>query len=292
MSKVKVSQNVTKKSASNLAMAFVLLPKEKKDAMCALYAFCREVDDVADEESVPVEDRRRELARWREDIRKACHGGTPDLPVNIELQPFIERFKLPCELFEALIDGMEMDLEGTYYETWDDLAKYCYHVASVVGLLSIEIFEYTHPATKHYGYQIGQALQLTNILRDIRQDAKNKRIYVPRTLMEKHGVTEEDLYQFRDSQNVRDMARELAERARYHYAESSKCIHPDDRQSLVASEMMGAVYWRILLKIEKSGYNVMRPSKFKLSKTGKLWLVARSFVRHWLHAKRSDYAFG
>jgi phytoene/squalene synthetase len=109
--------------------------------------------------------------------------------------------------------------------------------------------------------------------------------------MEKHGVNEEDLYQFRDSQNVRDMARELAEKARYHYAESSKCIHPDDRQSLVASEMMGAVYWRILLQIEKSGYNVMRISKFKLSRPSKLWLMARSFVRHWLHAKRSDYAF-
>ena len=291
MSNVKVSQDVTKKSASNLAMAFVLLPKEKKDAMCALYAFCREVDDVADEESIPAEERRRELTRWREDIRKACHGGNPEIPVNRELQPIIERFKLPCELFEALIDGMEMDLEGTYYETWDDLAKYCYHVASVVGLLSIEIFEYTHPATQHYGYQIGQALQLTNILRDIRQDAENKRIYVPRALMDKHQVTEDDLYQFRDSQQVRNMARELAEKARFHYAECRKCIHPDDRRSLVASEMMGAVYWRILLQIEKSGYDVLRPRKFKLTKPSKLWLVARSFARHWLNAKRSDYAF-
>lgn len=290
MSNVEVSQNVTRKSASNLAMAFVLLPEEKKQAMCALYAFCREVDDVADEETTPIDDRRQALLRWRNDIRKACQGGEPEMAVNQELQPFIEKFKLPCELFEALIDGMEMDLEGTYYETWDDLAKYCYHVASVVGLLSIEIFEYTHPATKHYGYQIGQALQLTNILRDIRPDAENKRIYVPRELMHKHDVSEEDLYEFKDSQGVRDMARELAERATFHYRESSKCIHPDDRKALVASEMMGAVYWRILKQIEKSQFNVLRPRKFKLSKSQKLWLVARSFGRHWFNAKTSDYA--
>ena len=142
------SQAITKKSASNLALAFVLLPRPKRDAMSALYAFCREVDDVADEDSVPVETRRTQLAAWRADIQRACGKETPQFIVNREFQPVIHACRLPFTLFDELIKGCEMDLDTTRYETHEQLELYCYRVASVVGLLSIEIFSYQNPACR------------------------------------------------------------------------------------------------------------------------------------------------
>src|SRR6266496_5186824 len=140
-----VSQSITRKSASNLALAFVLLPRDKRDEMAALYAFCREVDDVADEESAPAEQRRARLAAWREDIRKACDQGAPSFPLIQELKPVIARYGLPFALFDELIRGVEMDLDIKRYETYAALELYCYRVASVVGRLSIEIFGYRDP---------------------------------------------------------------------------------------------------------------------------------------------------
>src|SRR5713226_3990586 len=134
------SRAITRKSASNLALAFVLLPKAKRDGMSALYAFCREVDDVADDESIPTDQRRERLAAWRADIRRACGGESPQFPVNRELQPFIQRHRLPFDLFDELLKGVEMDLDIKRYDNYDQLEKYCYRVAAVVGLLSIEVF--------------------------------------------------------------------------------------------------------------------------------------------------------
>ena len=136
---------ITRKSASNLALAFILLPREKRDAMSALYAFCREIDDIADDESIPVETRRTELARWREDIAAACAGKPARFATNRDFQPFILRYNLAYPLFDDLIRGVEMDLDIKRYETFDELEQYCYRVASVVGLLSIEIFGYKNP---------------------------------------------------------------------------------------------------------------------------------------------------
>src|SRR5262249_28657344 len=159
------SRTITRKSASNLALAFVLLPKAKRDGMSALYAFCREVDDVADEETAPVEERRKRLKAWREDIHRAFEGAQAQFQVNVELQPIIQRYSLPFEHFDQLIKGVEMDLDINRYQDYDQLELYCYRVASVVGLLSIEIFGYSDPACKRYAVSLGKALQLTNILR-------------------------------------------------------------------------------------------------------------------------------
>src|SRR5688572_15029740 len=144
------SRTITRKSASNLALAFILLPKARRDGMSALYAFCREVDDVADEESVPVATRRAQLAAWREDVRRACAGEAAQFPVNRELSPIIKTYGLPFALFDELIQGCEMDLDTQRYEDFAALEKYCYRVASVVGLLSIEIFGHKNPACRDY----------------------------------------------------------------------------------------------------------------------------------------------
>src|SRR6185312_11212994 len=139
------SRAITRKSASNLALAFILLPRQKRDAMSALYAFCREVDDVADDETVPVEQRRAQLAEWRDDIQRACENKTPQLAVNRELQPVIREFRLPYVSFDDIIKGCEMDLDKKRYEDFTGLSLYCYRVASAVGLLSIQIFGFKHP---------------------------------------------------------------------------------------------------------------------------------------------------
>jgi 15-cis-phytoene synthase len=289
MSGVKVSEKVTRKSASNLAPAFALLPDQKRQAMCALYAFCREVDDVADNEDIPAQERKKELKNWRQDIRDACENKNVTKPIVRELKPFIQQFHLPCKHFEALIDGMEMDLSKNRYDTWEELANYCYHVASVVGLLSLKVFECSHSNIPTYGYHLGQALQLTNILRDIHSDAAKNRIYVPRELLDKHGVSEADILSGKFSIQFRKVAQELAERAKYHYQQTSEHVPSEERSAMVASEMMAAVYWRILRKIEKQDFQVLRKDKTKLSKFQKLTLIARSFLRHWLRVGHSDY---
>src|SRR5437667_2781383 len=187
------SQTITRKSASNLALAFVLLPKAKRAGMSALYAFCREVDDVADNEVLPVEERRARLAIWRADIARACAQETPQFRVNQDLKPFIRQHRLPYELFDELIRGVEMDLDVKRYKTYADLEQYCYRVASVVGLLSIEIFGYRNPACRDYANHLGKALQLTNILRDVRTDAERGRIYLPLTELARFQVAEKEL---------------------------------------------------------------------------------------------------
>jgi phytoene synthase len=272
------SRAITRKSASNLALAFILLPKEKRDAMSALYAFCREVDDVADEDTVPVEKRREQLAEWRADVRRAFDHSLPALPVNRELEPVIQHYGLAFEHFDALIHGCEMDLMADRYETLDDLEVYCYRVASVVGLLSIEIFGYENPRCREYAVYLGKALQLTNILRDVRDDALRGRIYLPQAELQRFGVSPEDILAGRYSDNYRNLAIYLAGRAREFYRLARETLPACDRRSMMAAELMGAVYWRLLLKLEHRQFNVFGPEPVRLSKPRKLSLILLSWL--------------
>lgn len=275
-----VSQSITRKSASNLALAFVLLPRDRRDGMAALYAFCREVDDVADDETAPVEDRRRRLAAWREDIRLACEEqGTPSFPVNRELQAVIARYRLPFPLFDELIRGVEMDLDIKRYESFVELDQYCYRVASVVGLLSIEIFGYRNPACRDYAVHLGKALQLTNILRDVRTDAERGRIYIPGRVLESCQVREEEILHLQYSPRFRQAAALVAGRARDFYRQARQALPPEDRRSMGAAELMGSVYWRLLQKLEAQQFNVFEPALTRLGKLQKLFLILRTWYR-------------
>lgn len=287
--RMETSRNITRKSASNLALAFALLPAAKRDAMSALYAFCREVDDVADEDRVPEEQRRTSLQAWRQDIRAACEGGRPEFPVNRELQPFIQRFGMSFELFDELIKGCEMDLGIKRYATFAALEHYCYRVASVVGLLSIEIFEYTDPACRQYAVELGQALQLTNILRDVRVDAGRGRIYLPTTLLKECGVEEEEVLRCHHSDRMVQVGRQMASEARRHYATARQLLPEVDRRAMVAAELMGSVYWNLLLKIEASGFRVLEPNLIRLSKGRKVGLILAAGWRHAVRSKRCVY---
>lgn len=283
------SRTITRKSASNLALAFIFLPKPKRDGMSALYAFCREVDDIADDESVEVEARREQLAAWREDVRRACAEESPQFPVNQELQPFIRQYRLPFDHFNELIRGVEMDLDIKRYENYDELELYCYRVASVVGLLSIEIFGYQNAACREYAVCLGKALQLTNILRDVRTDAERGRIYLPLSELRRFNVTPDEILHFEYSLRFRELAASVAARARDFYSAARKHLPPEDRRAMVAAELMGSVYWRLLRKLERSQFNVFHAKPARLNKGQKLLLILRTWYRFVSGAMSPNY---
>jgi phytoene synthase len=273
------SQTITRKSASNLALAFILLPKAKRQAMSALYAFCREVDDVADEETQPLEKRRADLAAWREDVRLACNGGAPSFPVNRELQAVVARYRLPYSHFDELIRGVEMDLDTKRYQTFEELEQYCYRVASVVGLLSVEIFGYKNADCRQYAVYLGQALQLTNILRDVRNDAERGRIYFPLAELARHHVLPEEILALEYSDRFAQAAASVAARARNFYSLAGRTLPAEDRRSMIAAELMGSVYWRLLRELERRRFDVFGPRPARLSRAEKILLILRTWFR-------------
>ncbi len=283
------SRAITRSSASNLALAFILLPKSKREAMSVLYAFCRQIDDIADDESSPVEVRREKLAAWRAELHLACHGRSPEFPVTRELQPVIAQYHLPFRLLDELLLGVEMDLDVRRYPGWDELEVYCYRVASVVGLLSIEIFGYTEPACRDYAVYLGKALQLTNILRDVRADALRGRIYLPLNELERFGLAEQDVLGLRYSRAFCAVARAVAERARHFYHLASRTLPAADRRSMRAAELMGAVYWRLLRKLEGQDFNVFGPQPTRLSRAQKTCLILRAWYRSLAGILAPDY---
>ena len=283
------SRTITRKSASNLALAFVLLPKPKRQAMSALYAFCREVDDVADDETRPLEERRAQLAAWRQDVRIACEGGAPVFPVNRELQLVIARYHLPYQHFDELIRGVEMDLDIKRYQTFEELDQYCYRVASVVGLLSIEIFGYQNPDCRQYAIYLGQALQLTNILRDVRNDAQRGRIYFPLEELVRQRVTQDEILGLIYSESFAQAAASVAARARNFYALAGRTLPREDRRAMIAAELMGSVYWRLLRELERRRYDVFGPHPARLSRAQKILLILRTWLRFASGASTPNY---
>jgi 15-cis-phytoene synthase len=273
------STAITRKSGSSFTPAFMLLPKPRRVAMSVLYAFCREVDDVADDESAPVEKRRAALAAWREEIARACDGKSPNFPVARELVPVIAQYRLPFAYFDDLIRGVEMDLEIKRYESYETLEQYCYRVASVVGLLSIEIFGYQDAACRDYAIYLGKALQLTNILRDVRTDAERGRIYLPKSELEHFKVTPDEILRFQYSARFEALAENVAREAKKYYSLARQTLPAADRRSMGAAELMGSVYWRLLKKLERQRFNVFGPTPTRLSKGHKILLIFRTWYR-------------
>lgn len=244
-----------------------------------MYAFCRVVDDVADEDERPVEERARALEAWRADIRRACEGEEPEFPVNRELRPVIREYGLRFEFFDELIRGCETDLTRRRYATYEELDLYCYRVASVVGLLSIEIFGYTDPRCREYAVHLGRALQYTNILRDVRRDAERDRIYLPTEELRRHGVSEAEILEGRYSERYRALAEAVAARARGYYRAARETLPAVDRRSMVSAELMGSVYWRLLRKLEGAAFDVFGPEPVRLSRWQKVGLILRTWMR-------------
>jgi 15-cis-phytoene synthase len=250
--------------------SFLVLPPRKRSAMVAVWDFCRAVDDAVDESESPAR-AAEEVALWRSELdavfvppEGGSHRGTPGdgsqrKPQTWQaraLKPFVAEFRLPREPFAELIDGVEMDLHQVRYATFDALAGYCRRVASAVGLICVEIFGYTDQRAKSYAVNLGIALQLTNIVRDIAADLKRGRVYVPEEDLQRFGVTDDDLRAGVVTPPVRNLLRYQCARAREYYRRAADDLPPADAHSLVAAEIMGAIYFEILQRIERAGYDV------------------------------------
>ncbi len=271
-----VSRKVTKGSGSNFYYAFLFLPKPKREAIYAVYAFCRLSDDLVDEAKAGG-DPAEALSRWRKQLDTYFQENIGP-PVIAAVGQAARRFDIPKVYFEELLNGMEMDLARARYATFGELYPYCYRVASVVGLICIEIFGYTNPKTKTYAEQLGIAFQLTNILRDLAVDAKRGRIYLPQDELRKFGYSEEELLAGRYNDAFVELMRFQCERARDYFRAASAALPPDDKRSLLAAEIMRAIYYRLLLKIEQRQYNVFRGG-IALGKSRKLFLASGLWLR-------------
>jgi phytoene synthase len=246
--------------------SFLVLPTDKRNAIVAVWDFCRAVDDAVDEiapdaargDGLSDEIRKRaaaSLRAWRQEVA-AVYEGHPTTPQGIALQPFVGRFNLPRAQFEALIDGVEMDLSHYRYPDFDTLVQYCHRVASSVGLICVEIFGYKDPRSRDYAVSLGVALQLTNIVRDVAVDLKKGRVYLPTDDMAWFHVTEDDLRAGVATPRIRQLLRYQCRRARQFYLQAGASLPAVDARSLVAAQIMGAIYFGILRRIERAHYDV------------------------------------
>lgn len=263
-------------SGSSFYYAFRFLPDDQRRAITALYAFCREVDDVVDEcRDAGV--ARLKLHWWRDDIER-LFAGVPQHPVTQALREHTLRCNLPREYFLEIIDGMEMDLDRHRYETWKDLALYCHRVAGVVGLLSAEIFGYTNRQTLKYASELGVAFQLTNILRDVREDARRGRIYLPREALQQFGVDAQDILSYQHTPQLEALLAHTLERARGHYRTALDLLPAEDRHAQRSGLIMAAIYQATLDEIERDGLRVL-DRRVSLTPLRKLWIAWRTARR-------------
>ncbi len=247
---------------TNFYYSFVVLPEHKRRAIIAVWDFCRAVDDDVDERAgqLGTEASRRaaaaSIAGWRDELAACYEGGQPRTPQGAALAPHIRAFKLPRQPLEDVIDGVEVDLDRPRFRTFDELRGYCLRVASAVGLVCIEIFEYTNPRCRQYAVDLGIALQLTNILRDLGRDLEAGRLYLPTEDLDRFGVTEADLRAGRATDPIRALLEFESKRAREHYLLAAQELPREDARGFAAARIMGAIYLNLLERIEKSGYDV------------------------------------
>lgn len=276
MSPDEYCQQKTVQSGSSFYYSFLFLPPERRRAITALYAFCREVDDTVDETS-DASLARIKLAWWRTEV-STMYKGTPTHPVTQALQPHVNPYKLEEQHLQAIIDGMEMDLDQSRYLDYAGLQKYCWRVAGVVGILSASIFGYTRPETLAYAEKLGLAFQLTNIIRDVGDDARKGRIYLPVNELQQFNVTAADILNFRHSEKFEALMRFQNERAQRTYDEALALLPKEDRRAQRPGLMMAAIYRTLLDEIARDNFQVLN-QRVSLTPLRKLWLAWKTYVR-------------
>jgi len=282
-------RRVTQQSSSNFYYAFRLLPTEQHNALCALYAFCRFMDDIADqpESKVPpgqATSRSEHLTGllnlWRQELQR-CYAGTSLHPISQALADTVRRFPIAQAHLSGIIDGVEMDLHRIRYQTFTELYDYCYHVASLVGLVCIEIFGYHNSCARAYAINLGVAFQLTNILRDVGEDAQRNRIYLPREDLVRFGYGEEELRAGVYNATFTGLMAFEGKRAKEYYHRAVTNLAPEDRRSLAAAEAMRLIYKRLLNKIEAQHFKVFA-TRMTLPTAAKIGLALAAWGRGWL----------
>ena len=269
-------QDRAAKSGSSFYYSFMFLPPEQRQAITALYAFCREVDDVVDE-CHDVSLAQIKLDWWRQEVER-IFTGTPTHPVGFALQDVLTRFKLPQEQLLEIIDGMAMDLSQTRYLDFKGLQLYCYRVASVVGLLSVEIFGYENRQTLKYAHDLGLALQLTNIIRDVGEDARRGRIYLPIEDLQRFGVLAKDILEARYSDAFRELMVFQGERAEQFYEQAFAQLPAGDRKAQRPGLVMAAIYRTLLREIAADGFQVL-DRRISLTPVRKVWIAGSTWFK-------------
>ena len=269
------ASQITRKAKSNLAFALNILPRGRRDDMVVFYAFCRTMDDLADDPGLPAEERARSLDAWENGITRGF--GTPD-EFQREVISLRDRQQIPDELLVAIIDGCRMDLQPQRFETWEDLSGYIWKVACAVGLVSIKIFGCRDPESERYAVALGRALQLTNILRDIGEDLSNgQRIYLPLADLARFHYSERDLVgRVRDERFLALMAYE-AERAEGFFQEAAAALPAMDRGALLPARIMGEIYHLLLEKMRGGGFHVFE-KRYRVSKARKLAILSKHLI--------------
>jgi phytoene synthase len=268
-------QQKAAQSGSSFYYSFLFLPAERRRAITALYAFCREVDDVVDECSDPGLARTK-LDWWRGEVA-ALAAGTPQHPVTRALQPLAATYDITPQRLNEIIDGMQMDLEQSRYLDFAGLGRYCYHVAGVVGLLAAGIFGYRNPDTLKYAETLGTAFQLTNIIRDVGEDARKNRIYLPMDELKRFEVPAADILNARHTENFARLMAFQAERAEGYYERAFAALPPEDRKAQRPGLVMAAIYRTLLREIRADGFHVLT-HRTSLTPVRKLWLAWKTWV--------------
>lgn len=277
MSPQQYCQEKAAASGSSFYYSFLFLPKPRREAITALYAFCREVDDIADE-CADFQVARTKLNWWRAEIDN-LYQGQPQHPVTKALAPAVAAYDLSAEHFHEIIDGMEMDLEYNRYQDFKQLQLYCYRVASVVGLLSASIFGYRNRDTLKYAHDLGMAFQLTNIIRDVGEDARRNRIYLPLDELARFGVLEDDILHSRESEQVRQLLEFQIERAESFYDRALNALPAEDRKQQRTGLIMTAIYRTLLREIKAGGAQQVLNARISLTPLRKLWLAWTTWIR-------------
>lgn len=262
-------------SGSSFYYSFLFLPREKRRAITAFYAFCREVDDVADE-AADVAVARAKLAWWRTEVAN-LGAGHPTHPVTRALLPFVTPMGIDGARLNEIIDGMEMDLTHHRYADYAALRVYCHRVAGVVGQISAGIFGYRHPQTLEYAELLGHAFQLTNIVRDVGEDARRGRVYLPVDELARHGLSPEDILARKGGEAFRALMAGQAARAEATYGEAFAKLHPEDRKSQRAGLIMAAIYRTLLAEIRRDGFPVLE-GRVSLTPIRKLWIAWKTWI--------------
>jgi phytoene synthase len=266
------SQALSARKRTNFGVAFALLPRPQRDAIRAVHAWSRHLDDAVDEERDASLARDR-LQSTRHDLGLLYDSGRPEEPLTEALRPHVERFRIPRAYFEELVNGVEMDLIHHRYGTFAELKRYCYRVASIVGLICLRIFGEAEERGRAYAENLGLALQLTNILRDVGSDLARGRVYIPADELSRFGVTEEALRRRERNGAFLELMRFQAERARTFFQAAEREVQSLDRRRLLAAEIMARVYSRLLDRIEASGFDVLA-REVRLSKLERVWIAA------------------
>ncbi len=269
-------QHKAAKSGSSFYVSFRFLPSERRRAITALYAFCREVDDIVDDFPSDPGGARRKLDGWRREIAD-MYAGRPDHPIMQALMPHLEIYSLEKKYLDAIVDGMEMDLEKKRYGDFSELEKYCWHVAGTVGILAARIFGATRRKTQEYAEKLGLAFQLTNIIRDVGEDAARGRVYLPADEMNVFGVSVDDLRNRRQTSAFRELMQFQAKRALGFYDEAFALLPDQDRLSQKPGIMMASIYRELLLEIGRCGFPVLI-KRVSLTKVRKFWLAWKAWV--------------